>query len=104
MKAKHRAKFRAPPAANEPAFTDPRATREPTLLTGKHAAMVKTRADYESDVPRCQTCRHFRSARILLVEGLAKPYPDRCKLHRVACEPAGLCATWENRAGERLET
>lgn len=90
--------------ANQPRYSDPRAMREPALTTGRKAAAVRVRVDYEASVPRCETCRHFRGRRTHLVDGAPVAFPDRCRQHLIACEPAGVCATWEDKAtGEKLE-
>jgi Zn finger protein HypA/HybF involved in hydrogenase expression len=72
------------------------------LHTGKKAAKAKVAIEYEQNVPRCDTCKHYRQAKTLLFNSLPHWLPNRCLQHNIRVDPMGLCRTWESKSGEVL--
>lgn len=66
------------------------------------SARRRKRAGYEPDVPRCQTCQHFRKARLKLRNSLPYHVPTQCDLGDFIVEPTGCCDFWCGRDGVAL--
>lgn len=64
---------------------------------------LRKRVAWESDVPRCQTCRHFRERGYRLVNSLPKIVRAHCVLHTFETRPCAVCDCWATKFGETLE-
>jgi hypothetical protein len=69
-----------------------------------HLAKLKVKLHYEKDVPRCATCRHFKSSRIVMTtHSQTRVQKPLCGLHGFITGPANVCDTWVSHKGETLE-
>ncbi len=90
------------PAPGKTAF-DPAPVYALGLLTGPRARKVKNSVEYETNVPRCETCKHFRKTKTILINSLPWWLPVRCVKHSLKVEATAICNTWESKTGEVLE-
>lgn len=89
------------PAPGSTAF-EPVKVHAPALFTGKRHKKVQAAIDYEHDVPRCDTCKNYRHAKVHLINSLPHWLPCRCLKHSIRVEPMGVCKTWEGKDGTVL--
>ena len=69
-----------------------------------HLAKLKVNLHYEKDVPRCQSCKHFKPSRIVMTtHSRTMVQPPICGLHTFLTKPMSVCDTWESPKGETLE-
>ena len=86
-----------------PSRTAAGARSEVMPLLGKAAARAKTRIGYETDVPRCENCAHYKKARTFLVNSLPRFFPTQCRQFRLLVDPNAACDSWRGKSGEGLE-
>lgn len=63
------------------------------------AKAKRRKAGYEPDVPRCQTCRHFRKAHLELHDSLPHWKHHWCKRGEFIVQPMGCCDHWTGHDG-----
>lgn len=78
-------------------------TTVPQLIGGKSRQKVLKAIDYDASVPRCASCKHFRTEALMLFNSLPHFVPDRCRLHNIRVEKAGVCSTWAGHFGDVLD-
>lgn len=61
------------------------------------AASVKKDWGWESDVPRCVTCVHFKSSAMFLVNSLPRKVSPFCKKGDFNTRPMAVCRHWTDR-------
>lgn len=61
------------------------------------AASVKKDWEWESDVPRCMNCLHFRSSAMFLVNSLPRKVSPFCKKGQFNTRPNAVCNRWVDR-------
>ena len=65
------------------------------------ATRAKRRVNYETDVPRCETCIHWQPARIVMTTNSnTRRANPMCKLHHFTNAANSVCDTWKNTKGE----
>lgn len=64
---------------------------------------LRKAVNYDVDVPRCQTCVHFRKPGSFLRNSLPVKSPALCKQHDFTVQPLSVCDNWTSRKGETLE-
>ncbi len=62
-----------------------------------HASQVKKDWEWESDVPRCMTCEHFRSSAMFLVNSLPRKVSPFCKKGSFNTRPNAVCNRWKDK-------
>lgn len=97
-----RPNYRPRPPKPTPPVRESRAP-VPQCISGKKRQKVLQRIDYEASVPRCANCKHFAAEGLILFNSLPHYVPDRCKLHNVRVEKAGVCNTWAGHFGDVLD-
>lgn len=69
-----------------------------------HLTKLKVKLHYEKDVPRCQTCKHFRPSHLVMTtNSRTMVQPPLCGRHSFLAKPTSVCDTWINSKGETLE-
>lgn len=67
-------------------------------------AAVKVSWHYESNVPRCETCQHMRTARIVLTrDSLTKRVNHLCKLAGFTVARFACCDKWTGKDGSTVD-
>lgn len=65
---------------------------------------LKKKVGYESNVPRCVTCRYFRKAKIVLTENSnTKRVHHYCINHGFSIAANSVCDTWITVDGQTIE-
>lgn len=72
------------------------------LLRKQSVAGLKRSLHYDGDVPRCETCRHYRKSGSMLVDSIPRFYSASCTLHSFNVKPISCCDTWIDTAGNTL--
>lgn len=62
-----------------------------------HASQAKKDWEWESDVPRCMTCEHFRSSAMFLVNSLPRKVSPFCKKGWFNTRPNAVCNRWKDK-------
>jgi hypothetical protein len=63
---------------------------------------IKLAVNYDDNVPRCDSCVHFRQAGLHLVNSLPRHHRARCVKHEFEPKACGVCDTWKSRDGDVL--
>lgn len=74
------------------------------MSKASHTKARKAR-HYETAVPRCGTCIHFRKGHLVLRDSLPRSYfPASCDLPpRFTVDPNAVCDLWQSVTAETLE-
>lgn len=72
------------------------------LRRSEWLASLKRQLHYDSDVPRCETCKHFRKAGSVLIDSLPRAFGPKCTLHDFNVRQCGCCDTWAGHDGSDL--
>ncbi len=64
---------------------------------------LRKKVGYDTDIPRCQTCKQFRKPGSFLRDSLPVKSPAMCKQHDFTVQPLSVCDSWTSRSGETLE-
>ena len=60
--------------------------------------------EYDTDTPRCQTCKQYRKTHHVVNNGRPTGVATIwCQMNKFPVRPAGLCNLWESKRGEKLE-
>jgi hypothetical protein len=65
-------------------------------------ARLRKRVNYETDIPRCENCSHYRKPGKYLIDSLPRTSPPQCKLHEFVVRPNACCDYWRGLKGEGL--
>jgi hypothetical protein len=63
---------------------------------------LRKRWNYETNVPRCLNCTHYRKPGIFLRDSLPIKSPAMCKAGDFTVAPNACCDRWESKDGDRL--
>lgn len=67
------------------------------------ASQLKGKWDYEADIARCETCTHYRIARVVLSkDSQTKRIHQHCNLGGFNVGAMSICNRWTGKAGEML--
>ena len=72
------------------------------LAKQQSIAGLKRRLSFDGDVPRCETCMHYRKAGSILIDSLPRFVSAACKLHSFNVRPVACCDTWTDKDGNDL--
>lgn len=64
---------------------------------------LRKKVNYETDIPRCQTCVHFRKSRIFLKNSIPIKSQAMCHKHEFTAAPMAVCDDWKDSKGNTLE-
>jgi len=68
-----------------------------------YMAKLKKKVGYETNVPRCETCSHFKKATVVLTENSnTKRVNHYCANHGFTIAVNSVCDTWGNKL-EKLD-
>lgn len=67
-----------------------------------HLAKRRRKVAWEGDVPRCQTCVHFRKAAFFLRNSLPVKTPPICGAENFVTAPMAICNKWQDAKGATL--
>lgn len=65
---------------------------------------LRKKVNYDTDVPRCQTCIHFRKSRTFFRDSLPVKSHPLCHKHDFIVAPMSVCDNWQDRKGSTLES
>lgn len=70
-----------------------------------HLGQLKKKWDYETNVPRCSTCTHFKQSMIVLTtDSLTKRVNHHCGLGGFTINQNAVCKNWQDKTtGDTLE-
>jgi hypothetical protein len=63
---------------------------------------LRKAVNYDTDIPRCQTCKHLRKPGSFLKNSLPVKSPALCKQHDFTVQLLSVCDNWTGRKGETL--
>jgi len=87
-----------------PAKTTPSHKRIEEDKKRKRAIELKMKAvNYEENAPRCDDCKSFRKAGVVLIDSLPVKSGPKCLRHGFKCKSSGCCDSWMGRNGDYLE-
>jgi hypothetical protein len=67
-------------------------------------AKIKKKVGYQTNVPRCEICSHFKKSKIVLTENSnTKRVNHYCLNHGFSIAVNSVCNTWETVSGETLK-
>ena len=59
--------------------------------------------NYETNVPRCENCAHYRKPGTFLRDSLPRTSPPQCKLGEFIVKPTAVCDRWTGADGATLK-
>lgn len=65
-------------------------------------ARLRKKVNYETDIPRCETCTHYRARRIYLYDSLPRVAQTICAKHSFWVRANAVCDTWAGKDGSAL--
>lgn len=69
-----------------------------------YLSQIKASWHYESNVPRCETCQHMQTARIVLTrDSLTKRINHLCKLGAFTVARHACCDKWTGKDGSTVD-
>jgi hypothetical protein len=63
---------------------------------------LRKTVEYETDIPRCGNCAHYKHSRIVLRDSLPRVSSMLCKLHDFTVRPNAVCNKWAGTDGSTL--
>lgn len=63
---------------------------------------LRKRVNYETDVPRCASCLHYRHSMVYLRDSLPRVSQILCVLHQFNVRPNAICDKWTGKDGDVL--
>jgi hypothetical protein len=71
-------------------------------MSNRKLQRIKIKIDYDSDVPRCNTCKNYKKAKTVLVNSLPRFQFQRCSLHNFKPDEFGLCKDWVDKKTKQV--
>ncbi len=63
---------------------------------------LRKKVNYETNVPRCQTCVHYRKAPTFLRNSLPIKGQALCVQYHFTVAPMSVCDSWKSSSGDTL--
>jgi len=63
---------------------------------------LRKKVHYETDIPRCSSCTHYRHSMVYLRDSLPKVSQCLCAKHQFTVRPNAVCDTWAGKDGSSL--
>lgn len=63
---------------------------------------LRKKVNYDTDIPRCQTCIHFRKSQTFFRESLPVKSHAMCHKHEFTTAPLAVCDSWTDSKGHTL--